>query len=107
MIDANAAPYKIRIEIPEVLSGSVYDCSYPFSATGDRKGIEVSIGARPPSPLVVSFTVSSDFSGAARVTAEFRESIEPLETQGPIRIARHFVEHQAGIMLEGRNPDSR
>lgn len=101
-ISARENPLRIRVEIPEIASGSIYDCSYPFKASPNGRGISISVGARPPQPLDVALTVSRDFAGPAQVTAEFDKAPEPFEAGERLRIADHSAEYTYEIPLSAR-----
>lgn len=93
-------PSGVTIAIPQMTTGSIYDCSYPFKATEDGRGVEVTIGARPPNPLVLDFTVSPAFSAPAYVTVEYHAAPKPFTAEGLVRIREHSVELRAGILLQ-------
>ena len=91
-IKTEGAPRGIRISIPSMDSGSVYDTSFPFHPTEDGRGIVIFIGARPPNPVVVSLTVSRDFSALAEIAAVFPTPASPLILEGPVRLRDYAQE---------------
>ncbi len=94
-------PSAIRIRIPAMESGSVYDISFPFRSTEDGRGIEIFIGARPPDPVVVSLTVSRDFSASAEVTAVFRSPAAPVVPEEAVRLLEYRQESRRTLRLSG------
>ena len=104
-VSADDDPSEIRILISSPDSGSMYDSSFPFRSTEDGKGVEVYVGARPPDPVVVSLTVSRDFSASALVTAEYRFPASSLGTDGFVKIIDHLMETRTTVLLRGgRDP---
>ncbi|MCK7470893.1 MAG: hypothetical protein MZU95_08980 [Desulfomicrobium escambiense] len=104
-ISAEGDPSEIRILIASLDSGSVYDSSFPFRSTVDGKGIEVHVGARPPDPVIVSLTVSRDFSASAVAVAGYRFPAYPLGTDGPVQVVDHLLETRTTVLLRGgRDP---
>lgn len=91
----------IRITVPSLDSGSVYDTTFPFRSTEDGKGIVVSIGARPPNPLRVSLTVSRDFAALAEIAADFSDPSVPWRLDGPVRIREYSQESRLYVFLRG------
>ncbi len=85
-------PIGMRITIPSMDSGSVYDTSFPFHPTEDGEGIVIFIGARPPDPVVVSLTVSRDFAALAEISADFTTPVPPLVLEGPVSLRDYLQE---------------
>mgnify|MGYP000864417021 CR=1 FL=1 len=92
-------PAGIRILIPSIESGSVYDASFPFRSTENGSGVEIFVGARPPDPVVVSLTVSRDFSASAEISAVFRSPAIPLVPAGAVRIMEYLQESRRTLRL--------
>lgn len=61
----------------------LYDVSYPFSITPDRRRAEVYIGKRPPLPLAIEFTVARGTSPAIDIVARSERHPDPVEVTGP------------------------
>lgn len=59
--EAKQAPGEIRCVVESPSALSIYDCSYPYSLSGDGKTARIFIGANPRLPLYLELTVSKDF----------------------------------------------
>lgn len=98
-IRTEGEPRGIRITIPSMDSGSVYDTTFPYRPTEDGKGIVIFIGARPPDPVAVSLTVSRDFSALAEISADFPTPASPLILEGPVRLRDYMQESRVYAYL--------
>ena len=60
----------------------IYDVSYPFTISADRRTAIISVGRRPPLPLVVDFTLARGIAPTIEIEAESAVHPEPLEITG-------------------------
>ncbi len=81
-IDAPLPIYDISVEFTSPDPMIIYDVSYPFDITPDRRSAVISIGRRPPLPLVVDFTLARGVSPAIEIVAESLAHPDPLQVTG-------------------------
>ncbi|HSV56086.1 MAG TPA: hypothetical protein VLH39_03140, partial [Magnetospirillaceae bacterium] len=100
-ISAEGDPDRVYLRIPVIESGSVFDSNYPIRPMDGGKGLSVSVGARPPEPLVISLTVSLDFSAPAEVIAVYRSPFLPFRAEGLVEVIEHVTETRSEVLLRG------
>ena len=60
----------------------LYDVNYPYTLNAEQTGATISIGRRPPMPLVVAFTVAQGTAPSVVVTATSTSHPDPFEVSG-------------------------
>ncbi len=56
---------------------NIYDCSLPYRTSIDGKSVDIFVGARPPEPFVLEFTVPRGFKATLSARAQYLEPLVP------------------------------
>ncbi len=81
-IDAPLPLYNVSVSFTSPDPMVIYDVGYPVDVSPDRRSARISIGRRPPLPLVVNFTLARGVNPTIEIEAESLAHPDPLRVIG-------------------------